>query len=179
MGKYLVVVMAGLILFTVSGCASEQIPEDKIIFAEPSFINNIRGYVASAQIENRAYNFRYDNEEENIKFVEITENLINGISRFIDIPSTAMTILVAQDEGNYRLGHEFYITLDYQNTNLHGMLTNLLSKGQLPFWLSVGIELFSKYELRLFEPSDVTSFDDFSNMSFLPVLWEHKSTKIH
>jgi len=89
----------------------------------------------------------------------------------MEIPTTRMTMLVAQDEEEYRLGHGFYLTIDHNDPNLHGSLVNTLSKGQFPFWLAIGIELVSRNALGMFEPTDILQPYDFGNMSFQPVFW--------
>ena len=151
-----ILLIVAVLLFTA--CTTEEyiFEPTEVIFVEPNMMDSIRGFVSTVQLGTRTYNFKNDDEDENAKFVHITENLIHHISDIINIPTTRMTIFKATDDiTEHRFGHGFYLTLNHDDINTYGVLTNALTNGQLPMWLSIGIELVARNATGIFEPKEI------------------------
>ena len=125
-------------------------------------------YTTTAQVGRRTYFFRDDNETANVKFINTVEGIIGGLEAFIEIPYTQLRIRHTSDPQDLYFS-AIEVSLNFDTLHTFGWLTHILSRGELPMWLSAGLEAYVKEGLGLFVPN---SYDDelvrVSDMAFLP-----------
>ncbi|MCL2855086.1 MAG: hypothetical protein FWE21_05650 [Defluviitaleaceae bacterium] len=127
------------------------------------------GYTTTTQLSNRVYFFR-DGDETASEFVNTTEAIIRQLSNYMDIPYARLRIHSSPYDYTFT---NIEVSLNFESGDTFGWLTNQLSRGRLPLWLSTGLEAYAKSQLGIFTPTNQNFATDthFSDLAFMPSMW--------
>ncbi|MCL2573904.1 MAG: hypothetical protein FWE34_05050 [Defluviitaleaceae bacterium] len=142
-----------------------------------SIIATTTGYTYTAQLGRRTYMFRGDNEDANTVFVNTVEVIAQGLEKFINIPDAQFRINASPaDPLSYTFTHN-ELSINFDNNDTFGWFTHAMSRGNLPVWLSVGLEAYIRADAGMFSPTHDISTQElglsrpFGDISFVPEMW--------
>jgi len=159
----------------VAKVAESDIQEtvSRIEFADTDPLTaRITNYTTTTRVGRRTYLFRDNDDVNNANFINKVEDIISEVENFIDVPYFQLRVHHTTNPQDLRFSAT-EVSLNFNDLNTFGWLTHILSRGELPVWLSVGLEAYIKSDLGLFAPTqiDLTSLDYFGDIPFAPKNW--------
>ena len=144
----------------------EQTNPNEIEFSETNaFIRRTTAYTNMAQVGRRTYFFSEDDVVVNTQFINTVESIIDRLGDFIEIPYAQLRIRHTLEPQDFHFSAT-EVSLNFNDIHTFGWLTHILSRGELPMWLSAGLEAYVKADLGLFAPMEYTGMSD--DLEFLP-----------
>jgi len=150
------------------------IPALDITFNETdSIIATTTGYTHTTQLGRRTYMFRCDDEVSNTNFVNTVEAIAQELEQFITISDVQFRINASSDDPWSYTFTNNELSMNFDNSVTAGWFTHAMSRGDLPIWLSAGLEVYIRGNIGLYAPAtnSPASVAGFGDIMFIPEKW--------
>jgi len=104
-------------------------------------------------------------------FAETAELLLAELDALGVLTDRHVQISRAYSESDFAISHS-NVVLDFDNPSTFGWVATATTRGELPMWLTVGIEAVARCNVGLFVPTAAPNFlPAFADLSFQPAEW--------